>query len=227
MGNDGFSIAIDTCVGAGSLALIISGEVQAEAVGLGRSGRSTDVIFAISELIENHSLSPVGLEALYLTRGPGSFTGVRTGLSVAKGLQAVLPVRLQTCTVMEAMSVGCGKEGCYTAMFAGRGAVAFQKWADPDREELGSRETRHSVSTIVEFAKLVNGEEAITVVAEPRLLEDTESEFLRLLEDANTRVISPRESVAKLAWRFISSSQGVNGFLEAVYTREFDTGGGV
>lgn len=82
-------LGIDTCGPLGSVALArLSGDVletlaEAELAGKTYSAR---LLGAIRELLAGHGASVRDLGALVVTSGPGSFTGIRVGLSTAKGL---------------------------------------------------------------------------------------------------------------------------------------------
>jgi tRNA threonylcarbamoyladenosine biosynthesis protein TsaB len=82
-------LAIDTCGPAGSIALAritaVSVETLAETPLEGRTYSAT-LVAAISDLLTTHSLTLRDLACIVIVNGPGSFTGVRVGLSAAKGL---------------------------------------------------------------------------------------------------------------------------------------------
>jgi tRNA threonylcarbamoyladenosine biosynthesis protein TsaB len=90
-------LAIDTCGPSGSVALgRLSGqsvEILAQTELAGRSYSAT-LIAAIAELLTSVGIELKQLGAIVATNGPGSFTGVRVGLSAVKGLAepAAIPV---------------------------------------------------------------------------------------------------------------------------------------
>ena len=82
-------LSIDTCGPSGSLALArLEGDtldVIAETPLAGKT-YSARLIPAISALLTTHGAAISDLAAIIVTKGPGSFTGIRIGLSAAKGL---------------------------------------------------------------------------------------------------------------------------------------------
>jgi tRNA threonylcarbamoyladenosine biosynthesis protein TsaB len=82
-------LAIDTCGPSGSVALgRIPGrdiEVLGQIELAGRTYSAT-LVSAIADLLQSASATLADLDAIIVVNGPGSFTGVRVGVSAAKGL---------------------------------------------------------------------------------------------------------------------------------------------
>jgi len=79
-------LALDTTGDLGSIALV-SGGALIEEIQLESSDGFAHVLFgAIEKLLAQHSLSPNDIDVFASASGPGSFTGVRVGLTAAKGL---------------------------------------------------------------------------------------------------------------------------------------------
>ena len=84
-----YLLGIDTCGPSGSVALgRLTGMHAAETVALreleGRTYSAT-LEAAVEELLESQRIRLVDVGCIVVVRGPGSFTGVRVGLSAAKG----------------------------------------------------------------------------------------------------------------------------------------------
>ena len=84
-----FLLAIDTCGPSGSVALGRQAGGVVEILGqielAGRSYSAT-LVAAVSELLAREGVELRKLDTMVAVNGPGSFTGVRVGLSAVKGL---------------------------------------------------------------------------------------------------------------------------------------------
>jgi tRNA threonylcarbamoyladenosine biosynthesis protein TsaB len=79
-------LAVDTTSARESVALGIDGVLAGEVRLLTVDGHSRRVLPAIAFLLESAGLGPRDVEAYAVALGPGSFTGVRVGLSTVQGL---------------------------------------------------------------------------------------------------------------------------------------------
>ncbi len=89
------SLAIETSCRAGGVALGKGDELLAVEPFNAEGRSSTHLVAAMDHLLTSHSLSPADLDEIYVCVGPGSFTGVRVGVTVARTLaQAVGDIKL-------------------------------------------------------------------------------------------------------------------------------------
>ncbi len=81
-------LALDTATGTASLALydLEEDRLLAEETWLARRRQTQDLLPTAHRLLGRQGLGPDQLTALAVTTGPGSFTGVRIAISVAKGI---------------------------------------------------------------------------------------------------------------------------------------------
>jgi tRNA threonylcarbamoyladenosine biosynthesis protein TsaB len=79
-------LAIDTTSEFGSIALAEDGSVLEEVAMHSPDGFAHVMFPEIEALLARHNLTVTGLEGFAAAAGPGSFTGVRVGLTAAKGL---------------------------------------------------------------------------------------------------------------------------------------------
>lgn len=122
-------LAIDTSEQACSVALVENGRVRdsrSEIIGRGHAER---LLPLIAERLAAHGLSYGDLTRVAVTTGPGTFTGLRIGLSVARGLalQGDIPcIGLTGLQVLAAQAMAQVDDARPVhAMITGRGGQAF------------------------------------------------------------------------------------------------------
>ncbi|MCX6350484.1 MAG: tRNA (adenosine(37)-N6)-threonylcarbamoyltransferase complex dimerization subunit type 1 TsaB [Bacteroidetes bacterium] len=67
---------------------------------------SSSLTIFIEDLLKQNSLKPADLSAIAVGKGPGSYTGLRIGVSVAKGLAYTLDKPLMGINTLSAMALG-------------------------------------------------------------------------------------------------------------------------
>lgn len=87
-------LALDTATSTASLALYDGERVLAETTWLAGREHSSRLLLEVDRALDRVGRAPASLTGLVVARGPGSFTGVRVGLSVAKGIAAALDLPL-------------------------------------------------------------------------------------------------------------------------------------
>ena len=95
------TLAFDTATGIASCALVRDGEVLGE-----RTLPAVAVLAAADELLRDAGLEPRDLDLLAVGIGPGSFTGVRIGLAVARGLALALDLPVAGVSTLDALAAG-------------------------------------------------------------------------------------------------------------------------
>ncbi len=86
----GLVLAFDTATAVATCALLRDGEVLGE-----RTTHAAAVLAGADELLRAAGLEPADLDGLVAGTGPGSFTGIRIGLSAARGLALASASRWQ------------------------------------------------------------------------------------------------------------------------------------
>jgi tRNA threonylcarbamoyladenosine biosynthesis protein TsaB len=79
-------LALDTATEKGSVALLEGGEVVGELRLRGTTNPSVFLLPAVSFLLEGAGWAPEELGGFAVTLGPGSYTGLRVGISTIQGL---------------------------------------------------------------------------------------------------------------------------------------------
>lgn len=71
-----------------------------------KNAHSQVITFWIDEILKENNLNPGMLDALAVSKGPGSYTGLRIGVSVAKGLCYALDKPLISISTLQSMAAG-------------------------------------------------------------------------------------------------------------------------
>jgi tRNA threonylcarbamoyladenosine biosynthesis protein TsaB len=77
-------LALETSSREGSVAIAADGEMLAEKVFSAPLQHSAEIFPSIRGLLEQFSLAPAQIEHIYISIGPGSFTGLRIAVTIAK-----------------------------------------------------------------------------------------------------------------------------------------------
>lgn len=77
---------IDTATNIGSVCLSKDGQVLQTLVNDQQQDHAATMTLFIQQLMQEHQLTPTQLDAIAVSAGPGSYTGLRVGVATAKGL---------------------------------------------------------------------------------------------------------------------------------------------
>lgn len=130
-------LGIDTCGSEGGVALAEVSEQDMTVLQERRlAGRtySEDLLRAIREILEAAGLTVAFLDAIVVVHGPGSFTGVRIGLSTAKGLAQAVGTPVIGVSRLQVLAQKAGMQAA--VLDAGRGEMYFGKSGDESGEAL-------------------------------------------------------------------------------------------
>lgn len=109
-------LAIDTATHTASIALYDEQGVQGEVTWRRRETHTRSLMPELVRLLELTGQSVAAVRAIAVTTGPGSFTGLRSGLAAAKGLAFSLKADLIGVPTLDAVaSAGMGLEARGTA----------------------------------------------------------------------------------------------------------------
>jgi len=158
-------LLIDTCGATGSIALADADTIIATASLPGRTA-SERLVPAVKALIADQGAGLQSLDAIVIVHGPGSFTGVRIGLSAAKGLCEALGVPLVAVSrlaVLAELAQPSSSGSCVHAFLdAGRGEFYYGEY-------LGGVCLREALLTREEVLTAVNDgpEDSTAIACEP------------------------------------------------------------
>jgi tRNA threonylcarbamoyladenosine biosynthesis protein TsaB len=168
-------LAIDTSGQSGGITLAEAGEDSfrlIESAPIAGGTFSAQLIPTVAALLGRHGFTAKDLGGFAAASGPGSFTGLRVGLSAIKGLAEVLHKPIAVVSVLEALaasSQGSGKVAA--ALDAGRKEIflGFYNMVDHapvlEREELAAQADLAQKLRKSECAQLLTSDPAIAELA--------------------------------------------------------------
>ena len=146
-------VAVDTSGRNGSVALCRGDSGGSEVLQLSTLEGGTyseRLLPEIAELLVRAKVAKTQLDVLVVVDGPGSFTGLRVGLSTVKAFCEVLKKPLVVVSMLEALAVHYGNEGeiVTTVLDAGRGEMYLGEYEVGGH---GARPARESIAKVDEF----------------------------------------------------------------------------
>ena len=118
-------LAFDTSTAVGSIAIGRSGDLIESSTLSVQSAHSERMLPAIHEALGRAGVSAADLEAVVVGSGPGSFTGLRIGAALAKGLCFARGLPLYAYSSLSAIVAGLPIDGPACALIDARGERVF------------------------------------------------------------------------------------------------------
>lgn len=200
-------MALDTSTRTVGLALYAGGQVLSESIWASRDHHTVELAPAVAEMLKKTGKQVTELQALAVALGPGSFTGLRIGLALAKGLALARRLELVGIPTLDALAVAQPVSAATLAavLKAGRGRLAVS-WYQAEGETWQSLKkievlTPQELSQSIQTPTLVCGE-----------LDEEERQMLSR-KRKNIILASPAQSLrrpsflAELAWKRWQSGQ--------------------
>lgn len=148
-------LAIDTSTGMAGLALYGAEGTLAELTWAAGRAQTGVVLREIDRLCQLCALQPRDLGGVAVAIGPGSFNGLRVGLSTAKGLAFALGLPLLGVPTLDATAYPHGSAGypVRAVLLAGRARYvsALYRWHDDALRRLGTYEN----TDLAELGRLI------------------------------------------------------------------------
>ena len=79
----------------------------------------------VNRILSNHSMEVSELNVIAVSAGPGSYTGLRIGMSLAKGLAAAVSIPIISVPTLEVMNAGISRDGVYWVLLHSHKNVVF------------------------------------------------------------------------------------------------------
>jgi tRNA threonylcarbamoyl adenosine modification protein YeaZ len=119
-------LAIDTSTDNASIALVQGDRVLAESTWRCEQNHSVELLPQLARLLNEAKVSLKSISCVIVAKGPGSFNGLRVGISTAKGLAFSLGIPIIGISSMEVVAYQHAKTGLPICPIfnAGRGEIA-------------------------------------------------------------------------------------------------------
>ena len=155
-------LLIDFCGAEPMLALMQDGQLASMEC-LPDRGAAAGWLSAVKRLLSAHGLRLSELGAVGVVAGPGSFTGVRTGLAAAKGLCEAAGLKLAAVSRLAVLAHVAADNESVAILHAGRGQVYVQTPAGESDQAI------EALVDVADLDKVLSGR--AVVLAEPQLAE--------------------------------------------------------
>ena len=119
-------LALESAIAGGSLSIIENGRILAGWNGSSDVSRAEDLLPAIESVIINTGIERKDLSMIAVSGGPGSFTGIRIGMSTALGLAAGLKIPITCVSLLRAMAASANEGPVLAAVPMGRASICIQ-----------------------------------------------------------------------------------------------------
>jgi tRNA threonylcarbamoyladenosine biosynthesis protein TsaB len=137
---EGYALAIETSSAVGSIALGVGHSLLGSLVFSRPRAHAVEFFPAIDALFAAHGATPQRLTAVYVSSGPGSFTGLRIGVTAARTLAAATRASVVSVPTLTVIAQNAGlhespPENVAVLLDAKRGhvyAAAFRRAQDAD-----------------------------------------------------------------------------------------------
>lgn len=120
------TLAIDTSTEQAGIALATAEGALAHSWPASRA-QTTTVLPEIDRMVQEAGMNPKTISALVVATGPGTFTGLRVGLAIAKGIVAAQQVPLVGIPTLDIVFAQYPDEEIIAVLPAGRGRVVWQR----------------------------------------------------------------------------------------------------
>jgi tRNA threonylcarbamoyl adenosine modification protein YeaZ len=149
-------LAADTSLPILSVALVLDDALLGAVALEGRSSRNEKLLPAIDWLLTEAAIERTSIDLFAVTRGPGSFTGVRIGLATMQGLALALGKPVCVMSTHEAIAPANGRASIVDD--AGRGEFyvsVFENAREVIAPHLAKREEMDALDHVIRVADVM------------------------------------------------------------------------
>jgi tRNA threonylcarbamoyladenosine biosynthesis protein TsaB len=179
---------------------------------------SAQLIPTLAALLKTHGYGVKDIDGFAAASGPGSFTGLRVGLSAIKGLAETLQKPITTISVLEALASMADRTGAVAAALdAGRKEIFFGLY---EKSNGDLRRQREELLSQQDFSAALSAERPVSVITSDTAI----AEIASTSQAAVTVVTRPgSEVIARIGAQKLLAGETVSvDALDANYLRRSD-----
>lgn len=202
-------LAIDTATRWASLALLNNTGLIAETNWRCLGNHTVEVLPTIAQMMKRAQAQPADIKAIAVAKGPGSFTGLRIGMSIAKGLCLALNVPIIAIPTLDIIAYAIGDPGglVYAVLELGRNRICVSGYQFADGLPVQQGDALYVASSewqVVATEPVLLIGEISTDLAE-RLLKQPDADNISISSLAAS--IRRAGYLAELAWQRLEKGQ--------------------
>lgn len=120
----------------------------------------------IASMFESNNLQPNDIDKIIVVNGPGSFTGIRVGLTIAKVYAWSLNIPITTITSLEAMTVSCKYDGPIVSIIDARRDYSYAAIYDKEKcilkpQHIANDKIMEVLSTLDQYMIITNDDTSL------------------------------------------------------------------
>lgn len=214
-------LAIDTSTASAGIAISDRGNLIAELSWHSEQNHTVELVPNIDRLLKEYKLEIKMIKAIFIATGPGSFNGLRVGVSAAKGFALALnsPIVGISTFEVEAYPFANTKLPICPIHNAGRSEIATALYIETNQWQCLRKEY---ITTFDELCRSIESRTIFCGEIPQEIIEELQKRMidLAIIPDILTRTRKPRY-LAELGWlRFSRLEINDPALLQPIYLRQ-------
>ena len=206
-------LAIESAVANGSIAVFMEGQTSVVHAAEG-AARAERILSIVEEILQESGLALDKLDRIAVSIGPGSYSGIRIGMSTALGLRDALGISCIGVPVLAAMAEAAPDSGPVTcAVPVGKNDVAWQPYgaSKADRRE---SVCEPQLCSVIKFASELSLMPGTALFAHTNLLDRMAGAI-----PPETKAMDAGSRLAEYVGRFAMRWPDGEGTMKPIYLR--------
>lgn len=152
----GIILCLESATTNCSVAISVDGKIKAiRELNTGKYSHAEKLHVYIEEVLEESKIDKTKLDAIAVSKGPGSYTGLRIGVSAAKGISYALDIPLISIPTLQSLASQVECKSCYIIpLIDARRMEVYSAVYDSNYRKI--RETRAEIVNENSFSEFIN-----------------------------------------------------------------------